>query len=800
MFCMTCAVDARLDAQDQAANLAAFRCQRVRTHASNLPFSVIGTALVAMLLVGLLWPSVPAAALLGWLALVAATQVLRLAIGRWHRRSPVGRHTDAFWLACYRGSVLAHGLAWVLASQLPLPAGDALAEALRITVLIALVGGSFALLAFDLPAALCFGVPALGALCLHLWQLGLPVYQALSLAGLAALVFLAFTAHRASQVLRQYVALRAVEARQADALRRSEARLAEQSAALQLTLDSISQGMAMADASGRLVVFNRRARELLDLPPELDLDSIGAHGLRAFQAQRGDFPPGAYIDVHGQAQPLPSPDSQAGTPSVYVRRGRSGRLMEVRIRYLADGSEVRTFTDVTDSVQAQHSLTATKNEAERANQAKTQFLSGLSHELRTPLNAILGFGQLLQADLLHPLAEAHRRPVHEMLNGARHVLRLINDVLDLAVVESGKLQITLAPVPVRALLHSCLALLQPLADARSIALPLATGALPTPAGMGVVTVLADHTRLKQVLLNLLSNAIKYNRMGGAVRVACTAAPAGPGGQRLLRISVADDGPGLDAGQQARLFDPFERLDAGRSTVEGAGLGLAVSRSLVQAMDGSIGMHSARGQGSTFWVDLPLSASQALPPVVAAELPSAQGGGAEAAHATSPHPANNATNGVATSPAVLSSLDTVLYIEDNPVNVLLMEAMLALLGRPQVVVATTADDGLLQAQTLQPTLILLDIELPDMHGHEVLRRLQSQPACADIPVLAVSANAMPADIGNALAAGFAHYLTKPLELAQLRYAITATLAAAERALSAQSAEMARMAELPRMATH
>ena len=779
MFCMTFAVDAKLAPQDQAANLVAFRCQRVRTHASNLPFSVGGTLLAALLLVGLLWPTVPAANLLGWLAVVAVLQVLRLAIGLWHRRCPTGQHTDQFWLACYRSSVLAHGLAWVLASQLPVPAGDALAEALRVTVLIALVSGSFALLAFDLPAALCFGTPALGALCLHLWLLALPAYQALCVAGLATLVFLAFTAHRASQVLRQYVALRAVEARQADALRCSEARLAQQSAALQLTLDSISQGMAMADASGRLVVFNRRARELLDLPPELDLDRIGAHGLRAFQAQRGDFPPGGYIDVHGQAQPLPVPEysanNPAGNPSVYVRRNRSGQLMEVRVRYLADGSEVRTFTDVTDSVRAQHALTATKNEAERANQAKTQFLSGLSHELRTPLNAILGFGELLQADAQHPLTEAHRRPVHEMLNGARHLLRLTNDVLDLAVVESGKLQVTLAPVPVRTLLHSCLALLQPLADARSIALPLEGSALGLPAGAGLLTaVLADQTRLKQVLLNLLSNAIKYNRVGGAVRVACVASPAGQDGRQVLRLSISDDGPGLDSAQQARLFDPFERLDASRSTVEGAGLGLAMSRSLMQAMGGSVGLDSVRGHGSTFWVELPLAPSPVAspglrPPAVAqrsAETPGTatlQAGDHDTSHVS-----------------VLSGHDTVLYVEDNPVNVLLMEAMLALLGRPQVVVATTADEGLLQALTLQPTLILLDIELPDMHGYEVLRRLQSQAACADIPVLAVSANARPADIHDGLKAGFAYYLTKPLELAQLRKAITASLAAAEHA--------------------
>ena len=189
-------------------------------------------------------------------------------------------------------------------------------------------------------------------------------------------------------------------------------------------------------------------------------------------------------------------------------------MIEVRSRGLADGSEVRTCTDVTDSVQAQHALTAAKNEAERANQAKTQFLSGLSHELRPPLNAILGFGQLLQADLQHPLAEAHRSPLHKMLNGARRVLRLINDALDLAVVGRGKLQVVQVqvqvPVAVRALLQSCLALLQPLADARRITLPLQAGVLRLAAGAERCTVLADPTRLKQVLLNLLSNAIKYN--------------------------------------------------------------------------------------------------------------------------------------------------------------------------------------------------------------------------------------------------------------------------------------------------
>ena len=314
MTCMRIAVNARPRREDQAANLAAIRTQRVRSHAGNLPFSIIGALLAALILVGLLWHKLPAGTLLAWLAVVVAPQLLRLAIGLWHRRSPAGQRTDAFWLGCYRAGVLAHGLAWVLACQLPLPAGDALAEALRSTVLVALLGGSFALLAFDLPAALCFGLPAQGAMCLHLWLLGLPAYQTLAVGAAATLVFLCLAAHRTSQVLRRYVTLQAAEARQGDVLRCSQASLAQQSAALRLTLDSTSQGIAMAGADGRLVVFNRRARELLDLPPTLDLDSIGLSGLLAFQAGRGDFPPGGYIDVHGLAQPLP--DSPADAPAV----------------------------------------------------------------------------------------------------------------------------------------------------------------------------------------------------------------------------------------------------------------------------------------------------------------------------------------------------------------------------------------------------------------------------------------------------------------------------------------------------
>jgi signal transduction histidine kinase/ActR/RegA family two-component response regulator len=382
-------------------------------------------------------------------------------------------------------------------------------------------------------------------------------------------------------------------------------------------------------------------------------------------------------------------------------------------------------------------LAASRDEAERANHAKSEFLSRMSHELRTPMNAILGFGQLLEQSATLPAG--NRGWVREIVAAGRHLLQLINDVLDLARVESGKFTVSPEPVALRPLIDECLTLLRPLAEVAGVRLLEASRHCD-------VQVRADRTRLKQVLLNLLSNAVKYNRRQGSVNVVCVAEAGAevPG----VCVRVSDTGVGLTPEQLDRLFVPFERLQAD-TRIEGTGIGLALSKRLVEAMDGTIGAESAPGSGSTFWVRLPL---------------------AEGLASRREHAAEEAPLAV-----VSQALTDVLCIEDNPANLRLIEGIFARHSTIRLLSALAPGLGLELARTHRPALILLDINLPDMDGYAVMQCLREHETTRDIPVLAISANAMPKDIERSKAAGFVAYLTKPLDVAELLRTVTHLLA-------------------------
>ncbi len=380
--------------------------------------------------------------------------------------------------------------------------------------------------------------------------------------------------------------------------------------------------------------------------------------------------------------------------------------------------------------------------ADKANLAKSNFLSSMSHELRTPLNAILGFGQLMESESPAP-TPSQKASIHQILQAGWYLLELINEILDLALIESGKLSISLESVLLDDIMLECQSMIESQAEKRGIRISFPSFEQPC-------FVNADRTRVKQILINLLSNAIKYNQAGGSVLVECTASPP-----RSIRISIRDTGAGLPPDKLAQLFQPFNRLGQEASTEEGTGIGLVVTKRLVDLMGGAIGVTSMVGVGSTFWVEfhsvsVPSFTHGAAKPITSS-LAQAESGG---------------------------PIHTLLYVEDNPANLKLVKQLIARRPDMHLLTAVNGTLGIELARAAQPKVILMDINLPGVSGTEAMRILHNDPATAHIPVIALSANAIPHDIERELEAGFFRYLTKPVKVDEFMQALDMALAFAE----------------------
>jgi PAS domain S-box-containing protein len=382
--------------------------------------------------------------------------------------------------------------------------------------------------------------------------------------------------------------------------------------------------------------------------------------------------------------------------------------------------------------------------AEKANRAKTDFLSGMSHELRTPLNAILGFAQLMESGFPLP-TPSQKRNLDQILKAGWYLLELINEILDLALIESGKVTLSSEPVSLTEVMLECRAMIEPQARKRGIGMTF-------PRFDGACFVKADRTRVKQVLINLLFNAIKYNKLGGTVAVEYTLIPP-----ESIRISVHDTGSGLAPEQVAQLFQPFNRLGKETSAEEGTGIGLVVTKRLVELMGGAIGVESTVGVGSVFWIELSLTAAPRR------AVPERQAAGP-----------------VRPQVADATPLRTVLYVEDNPANLELVEQLIARRTDLRLLSAADGNLGIEFARAYRPEVILMDINLPGISGIEVMRILRADPSTAHIPIIALSANAVPRDIAKGLDAGFLNYLTKPIKVNEFMDALDMALDSAKTA--------------------
>ena len=494
--------------------------------------------------------------------------------------------------------------------------------------------------------------------------------------------------------------------------------LAESQRRLQAILDYSPAAISLKDTSGRYIVTNRQFESLAGLAG----DAVRG------KSDRDIFAPRLAAVYRAHDDEVLHRQHGLEFEETFLRAGGTATYHAIKFPLLdADSRPYAVCSiaiDVTERKKTDDALRIARLEAERANRAKSAFLSNMSHDLRTPLNAILGFAQLLELD---DLPDDRKESVAQILRGGEHLLTLINEVLDIARIEAGHLSLSMEPVHALEIVDLAVELVRPLAANRGISMVI------DRAAASDFVVLADRQRLSQILLNLLSNAVKYNREHGTVTIGFEPVEGG-----RLRLTVTDTGAGIAEPKLRLLFQPFERLGAEQTAIEGTGLGLALSRGLADAMGGTLSVDSVVDRGSTFWIELAMT-----------EMP-------EEHPLPEERPADDATRG-------LDAKGVVLYIEDNRSNVRLMERLLERRPGVRLLHAPDGERGLALALAEEPDLILLDLHLPDLLGEQVLQRLWQDPRLRGIPVAILSADATLEQSRRLKMSGAVAYLSKPLEI-------------------------------------
>jgi PAS domain S-box-containing protein len=507
-------------------------------------------------------------------------------------------------------------------------------------------------------------------------------------------------------------------------------------------VDAVQDAFTLFDEHDRVVMLNSVARQMLG-----GRDGERVIGRSFAEVLRDALANGVFDFSNETRESLFERWSEyhrAPSGTLEVRSG-TGRYLRIHEHKTADHGTVSTIVDVTDDVVRAEELGRAREVAEAASAAKSEFLSSMSHELRTPLNAILGFAQLLERDRKRPLDERQLERIGHVLRGGEHLLRLIDDVLDLSRIEAGRISVSLEPVAVAGVLAEVGTTLAPKAQSSGITLAI------EPVAKTVPHVIADRTRLAQVLMNFGSNAIKYNKPNGHVTFRTTTSGA------RVRIVVSDDGVGIPAEQRTKVFEPFQRAGQETGPIEGTGIGLTISRRLADLMNARVDFSSEVGRGSEFWIDL-------------YPEPSKDAG----------YERTSASSG--STPAALAgeiARYKVVYVEDNPSNIAFMRDLIAELPSVHLLVAPTAEIGIPLVVAEQPHVVIMDVNLPGMSGFEAVKRLKALPETRAIPIIGLSAAALLKDTARATGAGFYRYLTKPVKVDELFQTLEVLLAGNER---------------------